>query len=111
MTPIRVQLSRAKGWRMPPNTVKVDRSSPWGNPFNATQEYAAFPHNCGPIPLVPLRAPPSLDRCLDLFVGYLFGRMVHDPAFVLPLRGKNLACWCKPDQPCHADVLLRLANT
>ncbi len=26
------------------------------------------------------------------------------------LRGKNLACWCKLDQPCHADVLLELAN-
>jgi hypothetical protein len=26
------------------------------------------------------------------------------------LRGKDLACWCPPDQPCHADVLLALAN-
>jgi hypothetical protein len=26
------------------------------------------------------------------------------------LRGKNLACWCRLDQPCHADVLLRVAN-
>jgi hypothetical protein len=26
------------------------------------------------------------------------------------LAGKDLACWCKPDAPCHADVLLRLAN-
>jgi hypothetical protein len=26
------------------------------------------------------------------------------------LRGKNLACWCKPGEPCHADVLLELAN-
>lgn len=26
------------------------------------------------------------------------------------LRGKNLAGWCAPDQPCHADVLLELAN-
>lgn len=26
------------------------------------------------------------------------------------LRGKNLACFCKPDEPCHADVLLELAN-
>lgn len=26
------------------------------------------------------------------------------------LRGKNLACWCKPGKPCHADVLLELAN-
>lgn len=26
------------------------------------------------------------------------------------LRGKDLACWCSPNQPCHADVLLRIAN-
>lgn len=26
------------------------------------------------------------------------------------LKGKDLACWCPLDQPCHADVLLRLAN-
>jgi hypothetical protein len=26
------------------------------------------------------------------------------------LRGRNLACWCPLDQPCHADVLLELAN-
>ena len=27
-----------------------------------------------------------------------------------PLHGKDLACWCRLDQPCHADVLLELAN-
>jgi hypothetical protein len=32
------------------------------------------------------------------------------PARVEDLRGKNLACWCPLDQPCHADVLLELAN-
>jgi len=26
------------------------------------------------------------------------------------LRGKNLACYCPLDQPCHADVLLEIAN-
>jgi hypothetical protein len=26
------------------------------------------------------------------------------------LRGHDLACWCPLDQPCHADVLLELAN-
>lgn len=31
-------------------------------------------------------------------------------AFVAPLRGKNLACWCKPGDRCHADVLLEMAN-
>lgn len=36
--PERVQLSRAKGWRMPPNTVKVCRPGPWGNPFVVTEK-------------------------------------------------------------------------
>lgn len=26
------------------------------------------------------------------------------------LSGRDLCCWCPPDQPCHADVLLELAN-
>lgn len=26
------------------------------------------------------------------------------------LAGKDLACWCRLDQPCHADVLLEIAN-
>jgi hypothetical protein len=30
--------------------------------------------------------------------------------YIEPLRGKDLACWCPLNQPCHADVLLRLAN-
>ena len=30
--------------------------------------------------------------------------------FLAPLRGKNLACFCPLDQPCHADVLLEMAN-
>jgi hypothetical protein len=30
--------------------------------------------------------------------------------FFEPLRGRDLACWCPLDQPCHADVLLELAN-
>jgi hypothetical protein len=29
---------------------------------------------------------------------------------VSELRGKNLACWCKSNASCHADVLLYLAN-
>lgn len=29
---------------------------------------------------------------------------------VAELAGKDLACWCKPGEPCHADVLLAIAN-
>lgn len=35
---------------------------------------------------------------------------VRTPPDVAALRGKDLACWCPLDQPCHADVLLELAN-
>ena len=41
---------------------------------------------------------------LQVFGASLFTRHLHE------LRGKNLACWCKLDEPCHADVLLKLAN-
>ena len=27
------------------------------------------------------------------------------------LAGRDLACWCPLDEPCHADVLLEVANT
>ena len=27
------------------------------------------------------------------------------------LHDKDLACWCALDQPCHADVLLWIANS
>lgn len=110
MKPQRIQLSQAKGWKMPPNTKKVDRTTQWGNPFNATQTYMAFSHKGFPIPLIPLHTKPSLERCLDLFAAYLRGRLADNPDFLEPLRGKNLGCWCKPSELCHADVLLRLAN-
>jgi hypothetical protein len=95
---------------MPPNTVKVDRATRFGNPFRDTHRYACFAHHGLPAPLVPFRSPPSLDLALDLYVAYLRGLLASDPDFLLPLKGKNLACWCALDAPCHADILLRLAN-
>lgn len=93
--PTRITLSRAKGWRMPPNTVKVDRSTRWGNPYQAGQDGDG-----------------SQEYLVGLFRYYLTrpeqAALVTDIA--TDLRGKNLACWCKPGQPCHADVLLEMAN-
>lgn len=99
--PVRVQLSRRKGWRMPENTVKVDRSTKWGNPFV-------------------IGGGPMMRHALDHegAVGF-FRDMLRDPEMraaagypedLSPLRGKNLACWCV-GRHCHADVLLELANT
>lgn len=86
--PVRVQLRRTKGWRMPPNTVSVARPSPFGNYAGSTR--TAFEED--------LARMSNADRAFYLDK-------------VKELRGKNLACWCPLDQPCHADVLLDLANT
>jgi hypothetical protein len=97
----RIRLSRAKGWRMPPNTVKVDRSTKWGNPWPVGE--------WGPLDR---KAPDAIGA-----VG-LFRAMMDDPGMreaagypndLAPLSGKNLACWCGPG-PCHADVLIEIAN-
>ena len=54
--PKRIQLKRAKGWRMPACAKKVDRSTRWGNPFNATQIGATFQHAGVPAPIIHLQA-------------------------------------------------------
>lgn len=78
---------------MPLNTVKVDRTSLFGNPFKigdwgqagAVEAFRLYitHHYCG--------------KSTAVFAHEL-------------LRGKNLACWCKPGALCHADVLLEIAN-
>jgi hypothetical protein len=112
MTPYRVQLSRQKGFRLPANTIVVARPSRWGNPFGDKQWgviYPPFPGSDG-LPLIPLRSPIGRQRTLDLYVAWLRGRLDSDPKFLSPLWGKNLACWCKPEEMCHADILLRAAS-
>ncbi len=99
--PIRVQLSRKKGWRMPANTVKVCRPGKWGNPWRVGDWSA------------------TLGRVLDQAGAVERFTAEHEqggcrawlnPQAVKELKGKNLACWCKLTDPCHADVLIRLAN-
>lgn len=105
--PTRVQLSRAKGWRMPRGTVKVDRSTRWGNPYKL--------HGDG-YPMTPDVAVGLFRKLLqdhNGFVARVAGQgSIHTTVADIrrELRGKNLACWCPPGQACHADVLLEVAN-
>lgn len=99
--PKRVQLRRKKGWRMPPNTVKVDRSTIWGNPFPVNNLNDAR------------RAVGQFHlwlSCMNLNPPELEARRAQILDLLLELRGLNLACWCALDAPCHADVLLAMAN-
>lgn len=101
----RVQLSRKRGWRMPPRTFKVDRSTRWGNPFTIG-EISTHPATGRRI-LVR-----DAEQAVQLFELYLrtSGAATLVRAAKIDLQGKNLACWCKIGSACHGDVLLRVAN-
>jgi hypothetical protein len=112
--PKRIQRQRMKGWRMPEGVVYVGRPTQWGNPFSLG---ALSSVEC-------VEAYRRLLLCdykwLAAFgLGWTSGawlsnfpepRLESLRTLVSPLRGKDLACWCPLDQPCHADVLLELAN-
>lgn len=105
--PIRLQRSRRKGFDLQALSlatnglpaVSVARPGKWGNPFL----WKAF----------------LSDECSDrqakemavaLFSNFLKAQPNLGSVLARELRGKNLACFCRLDAPCHADVLLRLAN-
>ena len=93
MMPERIQRKRTKGWRMPYNAKYVGRPTIFGNPFLISSES-------------------DEQFCVDAY-----RRWIHRPGQTgllnvakQLLKGKDLACWCPLDQPCHADVLLEIAN-
>ncbi len=91
--PRRLQLSRARGSRLPEGAVSVAHPTRWANPFRPQWRTAAA--NAGAV---------------EHYRDYL----TRNPALVeaarVELAGKDLACWCAPSLPCHADVLLSIAN-
>jgi hypothetical protein len=90
-TPQRIQRKRTKGWKMPPNTVYVGRPTTYGNPWKVDD-------------------PPGMtaERAVDLFRRHRAPMITKKE--LKAIRGKDLACWCKVGEPCHADVLLEIAN-
>jgi hypothetical protein len=92
---------------MPSNTVYVGRPTIWGNPFKVHNGDCDHP-DCGPKSHPPLTRQQAVDRYRDCYLPGLL--KAQDPRLIKALRGKNLACWCRLDQPCHADVLLKVAN-
>ena len=128
MTPKRIQRQRTTGWLLPENTVCVSRPSIFGNPFIVGRP-SGYQFNDGgdETPIIPVV---SLAQSLKLFASLtlgIVGREMHpwgqrwmerfkkmgqhpSEAIRMMLGGKHLACWCPLDRPCHADILLKLAN-
>jgi hypothetical protein len=131
MSPQRIQLRRTKGWRKPEGAVVVSRPSRWGNPF-AVQECKSAPCRADRLPVrhwhiydpgagaLSLSYPTremAVATAVDWFHEGVFDNdgdryeyLPRRDQIVSDLAGKDLACWCPLDQPCHADVLLELAN-
>lgn len=123
-TPKRIQRRRVPGWRMPEGAVYVGRGTRWGNPFVVWQD-AYAPGKPWYVSSVYGGHQQVADRAagvriaVDLYRAWLAEKRrqtLHDaerpdPIDVLKaLRGRDLACWCALDRPCHADVLLEIAN-
>lgn len=117
MIPQRIQRSRAKGSRMPPNTVSVTRPGIFGNPFPSDISGAADAVDrfrrwvTGNMSALEMS---QMSRCDRWSGGNQNISLVTVRSWLradLPkLRGKNLACFCALGSPCHADVLLELAS-
>lgn len=99
--PIRIQRRRTKGWKMPDGAVYVGRPTIFGNPFR-----------------VGLDVPGRLDAVRQ-FKAWIEGakgtgggglRRIALLGRIEELRGKDLACFCPLEEPCHASVLLEIAN-
>lgn len=113
---------------MPEGAIYVGRPSKWGNPFEVYKcpccgHWDARDEN-GTGYLVDhgvakrFRVHPedhqfAAREAVELFRAlYLGGRLIAERSVegLAELRGRDLACWCPLDQPCHADVLLEIAN-
>lgn len=102
-TPKRIQRKRTKGWRMPEGAVYVGRPSKWGNPYT-TRGTGCTPQTAVDNFRWMLSRAPVGDGSWGLV-----GETAYD-TIRRELAGRDLACWCPLDQPCHADVLLEIAN-
>ena len=100
--PKRIQRKRTKGWRMPEGAVYVGRGTVWGNRF----KIGLHSNRLRRLVETPAEAV-MLFRELQCHPAEMAG---YRQFIQERLRGKDLACWCPLDQPCHADVLLEIAN-
>lgn len=110
--PKRLQRRRVKGFRLTsPNglpVVCVTRGTRWGNRY--TLDYYKFANADGtPAPHNEAAAREMAIRDFEHALGVGMLEFSEDDVR-RELRGKNLACWCPLDKPCHADVLLEIAN-
>lgn len=126
--PHRVQMSRQRPWRTEhPDAVIVDRRTKWGNPFRVyrcpccghwdvrdNNDVTYVIDHAVARTVTPDRNGQryATRKAVELFwLDFEWGAgRIDELAVRAELAGLDLACWCPLDQPCHADVLLEIAN-
>jgi len=117
VSPQRIQRRRTKGWRIPEGAVYVGRPTMFGNPYRIGQavwirsdnEWERFTISTRQVAVSLYRRWAMADT-VDLHDFPLEHVYLQHALAVRPLGGHDLVCWCPLDEPCHADVLLELAN-
>jgi hypothetical protein len=111
--PKRIQLRRTKGWRKPAGVVVVSRPSKWGNPWKVYRRAGSW----GVLGRGDWTSSEEWTKAdaasyaVELFRSLHPGTTYADHDIRNALAGRDLACWCPLNQPCHADVLLEVANS
>jgi hypothetical protein len=117
--PVRLQLSRRARFNLQALSratnglpaISVARPTKWGNPHVALRCWFHGPMPELGLPDFDAVTAADADREGRRIAAALFRvEAERRPEAFAALRGRNLACWCKPGEPCHADVLLKLAN-
>ena len=121
--PVRIQRSRRKGFKTPPGTVYVGRPTKYGNPFKLTPDGWIMCYSASRVRLNPwiywsVCGGFTTADIIELYEqwvkgglhGNCFFKYLPTPPDLTALKGKNLSCFCPLQSPCHADVLLKLAN-
>ena len=111
--PLRLQLSRAAGADLQKLSakangracVRVDRATEWGNHHLVVRErpFSFSVDGCGDF----ATKQAAHAHAVALHAADCVGK---EDRIRAALADRNLACWCAPDEPCHADTLLRIAN-
>ena len=112
--PVRIQRRRIKGWTMPEGAIYVGRPGRFGNPFTVTRTPGggwSVLSEYGRAASSGETEQRAREHAVHLYEAYV--RRRTSPQFraeLAALAGHDLACWCRLDVACHADVLLKLAN-
>lgn len=112
--PERIQLSRRAGWRLPLNAKSVARPHKWGNPFTIAgaleSGFAKDKEDAQSFVVEVYRDWLTRGEQGEWWFSNGASAWEYQVNHIAELRGFDLACWCRIGDPCHASVLLEIAN-